>query len=136
LINPAEDSKLNLILSVYLSRSKCRACERAAKTTLSIWAIAIVPLQLDFVYLSICPPDSLDSPEYTPLELPTSRLYKPDFFFYFRRLRACRPLFTIQETLGLLGPLPPAHRKCHDLLIEPVGDPSKLAPYCYPQYES
>jgi hypothetical protein len=91
----------------------------------SIWAIAIVPLRFFLsVCLSVCPPDPLDSPEYTPLELPTSRLYKLDFFFCFRRLRACRPLYDS----GDFRPIrPPSsllrYCECHDLLIEPVGRP-------------
>jgi len=46
-----------------------------------------MPLQLEF-YLSVYSPNSLDSPEYTPLKLLTSKLYKPDYFFCFRRLQA------------------------------------------------
>jgi len=88
LINLAKDSKLNLILFVCLSRSKCRACEQAAKTTLLDLGYCDSALT-SCICLFVCPLNSLDLPEYTPLKLPTSRLYKPDFFFCFRRLRAC-----------------------------------------------
>ena len=55
-----------------------------------VWAVATVPLQI-ILSVSLNTPNM---PEYTPLELPTSRLYKPDFFLLlFGACERAKPLY-------------------------------------------